>query len=70
MKTKDSKSEFWFCPLYQKEIREGLCLDINYERLEFFKGETVKDTMKQLHKSKEDINRTCESCPNMPLDEK
>lgn len=63
-------SGFWFCPLFNKEISEGLCLDINYERSGYFKGETLKNTMKQLQKSKEDINLTCESCPNMPLDEK
>lgn len=66
---KDIETGFWFCPLYEKEISEGLCIDINYERLEYFKGETLKDTMKQLHKSKKEINCICENCPNMPLKE-
>lgn len=62
---KNIKSGFWFCPLYKKEISEGLCLDINYERLEYFKSEVLKGTMKQLQKSREEINHTCEHCPVM-----
>lgn len=64
---KDIKTGFWFCPLFKKEISEGLCIDINYERLEYFKGETLKDIMKQIHKNKGEINCICENCPNMPL---
>jgi hypothetical protein len=65
----EMKSDFWFCPLYKKEIAEGLCLDINYERLEYFKGETLKDIMTQLHKTKDEIDFVCENCPNLPLKE-
>ena len=57
----------WLCPLYKKKISEGLCLDINYERLEYFKGDTVKNMMKQLHKNKSEIDCICEKCSNMPL---
>ncbi len=57
----------WYCPLYEKDISEGLCLDINYERLGYFKDDTIKGIIKQLRKTKDEINCTCDCCPNMPL---
>jgi hypothetical protein len=64
---KNSNYGTWYCPLYQKDINEGLCLDINYERLEYFKSCTLKNTINMLYKSLKEISLTCDNCPNCPL---
>ncbi|VTR98002.1 unnamed protein product [Tuwongella immobilis] len=57
----------WYCPLYAKQISEGLCLDINYERLGYFKGATIAEVTEETHRREPEISQTCESCPNQPL---
>ncbi|MBL0318616.1 MAG: hypothetical protein IPP74_04915 [Alphaproteobacteria bacterium] len=63
----DIKAARWLCPLLKKEINEGTCLDINYQRLELFKKDILKDIMKEKRYTLSDVNNTCENCPNLPL---
>lgn len=48
-----------FCPLYGKEIAEGLCIDIQME----VKRE-IQYLIKYEKKSEEEIKSTCDNCPN------
>jgi hypothetical protein len=57
----------WFCPLYQNEISAGRCLDINLERLGFFKNDALHEVMEATGKSELEVSATCETCPNQPL---
>jgi hypothetical protein len=59
----------WYCPLYKKNISEGKCLDINYERLEYMDSGCLLEATKLTGKTKEQIDRTCEVCPNLPIKE-
>jgi hypothetical protein len=62
-----SANRSWFCPLYQNEISEGRCLDINLQRLGFFKHDALHEAMQALGKTQLEISKTCEVCPNQPL---
>jgi len=44
-------------------------LDINYQRLKFFKPNDLTKAMQETGKSIEDITLICEACPNQPLTE-
>ncbi len=57
----------WHCPLYKKDIPEGLCLDINFERLGYFNSNILIEVMNDTGTQKHEINLTCEKCPNQPL---
>lgn len=57
----------WFCPLYGKDVAEGKCLDINYERLGFFYVGVLDEVLKVTGKKEPEVSRTCEACPNLPL---
>jgi hypothetical protein len=59
----------WYCPLYQKNIAEGKCLDINYERLGYMDCGCLLEVTQLTGKTKDEINRTCQSCPNLPIKE-
>jgi len=59
----------WHCPLLNRDIPDGLCLDINYQRLKFFKPNDLTKAMQETGKSIEDITLICEACPNQPLTE-
>lgn len=61
------KRNKWWCPLLCQEIAEGYCIDINNERLGYFKTGTLELIKSITHKSSEDISSVCEKCPNMPL---
>ncbi len=67
MKIETKEKDVWYCPLYNKIIPEGLCLDINYQRLKFFKRDALKDLIKRKQVTITKINNTCQKCPNMPL---
>jgi hypothetical protein len=60
----------WFCPLLQRAIAQGLCLDINYQRLRWVKPDVLKDAQQETGKTVEQISSICEACPNQPLSEK
>lgn len=57
----------WYCPLLKYDIPEGLCLDINYERLQFFKPGVLNNAQRATGKTVEAISSICEACPNQPL---
>ena len=57
----------WFCPLYERVIPEGLCVDINYERLGYIKGDSLAELEKTRGKTASEVNRACEQCPNFPF---
>lgn len=65
MKQQDESSE-WFCPLYGRNIAEGRCLDINYERLGHMTAGCLAEITRLTGKREPEISRTCESCPNLP----
>lgn len=57
----------WYCPLLKKNIDEGYCLDINYERLEYFNSGVIDSLLQVTRISKEELNKICEECKNQPL---
>jgi hypothetical protein len=59
----------WYCPLLKREIPEGLCLDINYQRLQVCKADVLTDAQLESGKTLQELSSTCEACPNQPLPE-
>lgn len=57
----------WYCPLLKREISEGLCLDINCQRLQLFKADVLADAQRETGKTIDEISSICEACPNQPL---
>ena len=57
----------WFCPLFGKNIAEGKCLDINYERLGYVSGGYLDDVKRTTGKQESEIAETCKACPNLPV---
>lgn len=57
----------YYCPLLEKEISEGKCLDINYELTKAKKEEELKVLRKILKKTSDEIEKVCEKCSNNPL---
>lgn len=56
----------YYCLLYEHEIAEGLCLDINYERLGYMSGGCLEDVLVRTGKSEPEVSRACTVCPNNP----
>ena len=61
------KDKQLWCPLYNRNIALGKCLDINYERLHFIRGDYLIDLAKSTKKSITELSKTCSSCPNQPF---
>jgi hypothetical protein len=61
--------ERWFCPLYQSDIAEGKCLDLNYERLGYLSAGCLDELRRQTGKVEPEVSATCERCPNLPVRE-
>jgi hypothetical protein len=59
----------WHCPLLDRDIAEGLCLDINYELLNIAALGLIAEIRQETGKSAEEVSSTCEACPNQPLRE-
>jgi len=57
----------YFCPLLNKEIEEGKCIEINYELIKAKKEEYLIEIKKMLKKSNDEIEKICETCSNYPL---
>ena len=57
----------WYCPYYKRDIAEGQCIDINYERLGYLDAGCLREVMKLTGKTKDDIDQTCQRCPNFPF---
>jgi hypothetical protein len=56
----------WYCLIYKKEIQEGLCLDINNERLGYFNTGQLKIIKKIFKLNKDKVDETCKNCPFFP----
>jgi len=63
----DSAGPRWYCPLLKRDIEQGLCLDINFQRLKYCKPDVLKDAQQETGKTFEEISSICEACPNQPL---
>lgn len=57
----------YFCPLYRREIADGKCFDINYERLGYASLGCLKEIFTLTGKKEPQITKTCETCPNLPF---
>ena len=64
---KEGARSQWFCPIYDKDIAEGKCLDINYERLGYLDAGCLDELTRITGKKEPEISKTCESCPNLPF---
>lgn len=61
------KTTHWLCPIFGKDIAEGKCLDINYERLGLLQDGCLDEIRKVTGMKEDEVNRTCEACPNLPV---
>ena len=52
--------------MYGRDIAEGKCLDINYERLGYMAGGCLDDVKRITGKQEAEVTKTCEACPNLP----
>jgi hypothetical protein len=59
----------WHCPLLDRIIAEGLCLEINYERLHLAKFGLLADVEQATGKTAREVSSICEACPHLPLRE-
>ncbi len=66
-KTDEETDVRWYCPLIGRQIAEGYCLDINYQRVGLFKPDVLKDAMKITKLSVDGVSNICRSCANQPL---
>jgi len=64
---KEEPDPGWFCPLLNKEIKEGYCYEVNYKRLGCFKPDALREVKMRTGKSTEQISQVCENCPNNPF---
>jgi hypothetical protein len=62
------KKKVWFCLLYGKDIAEGKCLDINYERLGYLNDGCLGEVERVTGLREPKISGTCVICPNLPAD--
>ncbi|WP_339061233.1 hypothetical protein [Tepidibacillus marianensis] len=60
-------SEKYYCPLLNRIIEEGLCIDINYENEKIVKEDELKAIKKILNKTNEEIKEICQNCKHYPL---
>lgn len=60
-------SEPYFCPIFKRDIASGKCLDINHERLGYFRSDSLHEIKKCTGLKKLEVDKTCEACPNLPL---
>ncbi|HKO54251.1 MAG TPA: hypothetical protein VJ276_00155 [Thermoanaerobaculia bacterium] len=67
MPTNEAADARWYCPLLGRQIAEGYCLDINYQRVGLFKPDVLKDVRTITKLAVEDVSNICRSCPNQPL---
>jgi len=64
--TQQSNSEY-FCPLYGRDIAQGKCFDINYERLGYLSNGCLDEVTAITGKKEPEITNTCKVCPNLPF---
>ena len=54
----------WFCPLLDRDIEDGYCADINYQRLGYFKPDVLTEVLQETGKTVEAVSAVCDACPN------
>lgn len=59
-----------YCPLHNNDIPQGLCFDINLQRLGYFKHDALAEVQSLTGKLIAEINQTCDICSNQPLQNK
>jgi hypothetical protein len=64
---KDLKSEDRDCPLYERTISLGKCLDVNFERLRYLRDDAFKTLARISGKTIEELHHICKTCPNQPF---
>jgi hypothetical protein len=55
------------CPLLNRDIAEGLCMDINLQRIGMFNSSDLTDLRKETGLTLEEVNAVCDTCPHLPL---
>ncbi|CQR57801.1 hypothetical protein [Paenibacillus riograndensis] len=55
--------EDYYCPLLNKVIQLGLCMDINYERTKIANF----NILPELGINKEEADQCCTKCPHLPF---
>jgi len=55
------------CPLLNRDIDLGLCLEVNYERLGYFKPDSLAYARRVTGLSVERVSEVCEAWPHQPL---
>jgi|GEM_PF-3492980 len=63
-----NNNDYFYCPIYKKEIDVALCMDINYERLQYFKTGALKDIKKLFNLEKTEVDEICNTCEYTKLD--
>jgi hypothetical protein len=64
---KDPESEDRDCPLYERTISLGRCLDANFERLHYVRDDTFKTLTRIRGKTIEELHQICKTCPHQPF---
>ena len=59
----------WFCPIYSRDIAEGKCLDINYERIGYMESGCFEEIRKLFGFSAQEIESKCKGCPRLPFND-
>ena len=60
-------SDKYYCPLLNKDISEGKCLDINYELIKAKTEEYLPDIRRIRNNDNAEIEEICKNCPHYPL---
>lgn len=63
----NKSGSIYFCPLYGRELAQGKCLDINYERLGYLSDGCLDEVTAVTGKKEPEISMTCQACPNLPF---
>ncbi len=64
---REEPDEGWHCPLLERWIEAGYCLDINYQRLGYFKPDVLSQVQRETRLDVPAISAICDACPNQPL---
>jgi len=55
----------WYCPLLERDVEDGECTDINYQRVGLFKKDYLLEVEGETNKSTLEVSEICEKCPNL-----
>lgn len=66
VKFKGFSSKQWHCPIFDKMIAEGNCLEIQYELMGLLNDGNLTEIYSKTENGEPWISATCKSCPNFP----